>query len=215
MFCSKCGNALPDDAMFCGNCGHSFDEVPNEPAKANGASITGGRKAPAAKHTLAGIRVDTRALIIIGIVVVLVGFPMLLIACSGSGNTSNDSGANVSPYSSYSSSAVSSDYVDDDGDAADSTPTNINELNEMLNQQASSQFVGTWRDPQYGDTMTLESDGSCTISQSGVGVTNWTWSESSSGIRIENSANSYTLSYGFVDGHEALYNNSKGLLFQR
>lgn len=36
MFCSNCGNKLPDNAKFCGNCGERVDQVPdNQPVLDN------------------------------------------------------------------------------------------------------------------------------------------------------------------------------------
>ena len=80
---------------------------------------------------------------------------------------------------------------------------------------ASSFYTGTWRDPEYGDTLTFSSDGTATINQVGEGTTTWWWSETSSGILLENAANSYELMLIQQGGTYALYNEAKGLLFEK
>lgn len=110
-----------------------------------------------------------------------------------------------------------------DSDDDDDAPKNIDEVNEYLSGESassstggSSAYVGTWIDSEYGDSLTVRSDGTATIVQQGEGTTNWTWTDTGSGIRITNAANTYDLTYGLANGSTyVLYNNAKGLLFEQ
>lgn len=81
--------------------------------------------------------------------------------------------------------------------------------------QGQQLYQGQWRDPDYGDTLTFNSDGTLTIKQSGEGTTTWWWSETSNGIHIENAANSYDLTLAGNAKTYFLYNDDKGLYFEK
>ena len=82
-------------------------------------------------------------------------------------------------------------------------------------EQGKQLYSGQWRDPDYGDTLTFNSDGTLTIKQVGEGTTTWWWNETSNGIHIENAANGYDLTLAKQNGTYILYNDSKGVLFEK
>ncbi len=194
MFCPKCGNELPDTAAFCNACGATIEKKApsDEPTAKSTANLT-------VKKTGLGVNP-----IVIGGIAVVVVLIVVFVVAIRSCSSSSDGGevAASSPSASATSSATT-------GSSSSGSTTGATSIN------ATSKFTGTWRDPDYGDTMEIGANGNCVINQKGVGTTYWTWEEVSDGIRIKNSANTYVLSYGYANGRETLYNNSKGLKFQR
>lgn len=188
MFCPKCGNELPETAAFCNACGATIEKRPSATAdaKSTAASINAGAKKPGA-----GLNPKLIGAIAV-VVVIVVAFVV------GIGSCSSNTGGNASTTSMSQSSVTSG------GNTGGSSKTS-----------SSVDYAGTWKDYDYGDTMELNSNGLCIINQKGKGTTYWQWEETSDGICIKSDSKTYTLSYGYVDGKETLYNNSKGLKFQR
>ena len=190
MFCPKCGNELPDTAAFCNACGATIEK--KDPVASTAAKPVTGDVAKKA-----GLSINP---LVIGIVAAVVVLVIVFAAVAGSCSSKNDGGSassTTTPSASAASGAKTS--------SAASTTT----------ADSSDKYVGTWRDYDYGDTMEINSNGLCTINQKGVGTTYWKWEATSDGIRIDDNSHAYTLTYGYVNGKETLYNNSKGLKFQR
>ena len=196
MFCPKCGNELPDTAAFCNACGATIEKK----------APVAGPAAPAASSVVkkSGASLNPKLIGVIAAVILLV---IVFAVAVGSCSSKDDNGGSSMSTTNVSATSSTTDTGSGtSGSGAAGGGTSIHQWDK---------FAGTWRDPDYGDTMELKANGSCVITQKGHGTTNWTWVETSDGIRIENGSNSYVLSYGYANGRETLYNNSKGLKFQR
>ena len=244
MFCPHCGRQFGDSTRFCAGCGATLVQA-NNPAETPYGATSGtpampnnsmqpmgyapAPKAPRANRTLP---------VVLGAAGATLLLTIGLIAGIGSMTSSNPSDA--LPSSSITQSEQTYDGADsesatsDDTEASDyssdnytadetsyestgtttesNTPTNINDLQSMY---SNSPYLGTWTDPEYGDTLTLRADGSCTITQSDYGTTNWTWQETGSGIVISNNNYTHELYYTSTGTRTALQNDRLGLWFVR
>ena len=238
MFCSKCGKELPDGSRFCSQCGSPPDDsqAAGQPTSAYdsgmpAAEYPGAMQMPQASQAPQGNRkiiiaaIATAAVLVVAVVIGV-------FACSSSGSNSAQYGSPAVPTTSSSSGAVGgsddpSAFADeenegddgyggynesegDDGYDSYDGPTNINDLTDSWQD---SRFTGTWTDPEYGDTLTFNSNGTCTINQVGVASTVWSWTPTDSGIVISNSSGSYELVLGSSGSKNVLYNDAKRLYF--
>ena len=202
MFCPKCGNELPDTAAFCNACGATIEK--KAPAATDAASAAAGVGAGAGAKSLgAGVGAGLNPKLI-GVVAAIVVIVIALVVGVGSCSSNNGNQAGTTSASQNTATSTTNGTSANGGNAGTSQTTS-----------PSVNYAGTWKDYDYGDTMELNSNGFCIINQKGVGTTYWQWEETSSGIRIQSDSKAYSLTYGFVDGRETLYNNSKGLKFQR
>ena len=194
MFCPKCGNELPDTAAFCNACGATVEKK----APAAESATKPDASAPVVKS---GFSVNP---IVIGAIAAVVVLVVVLVVAVGSCSSSNGKGSTLSTTSSSTTTSSASYSSNASSSASQKESTDFAE-----------KLVGTWRDADYGDTMELNANGLCIINQKGHGSTAWQWETEGNGIRISDGSKSYVLNYGYVNGKETLYNNSKGLKFQR
>ena len=78
--------------------------------------------------------------------------------------------------------------------------------------KTSSSYVGTWVDPNYGDTLAIDEGGRCNVLQDGKRSI-WEWTETSNGIRITNVNGTYDFIYSNAGGKQVLSCDRMGLTF--
>ena len=132
---------------------------------------------------------------------------------SSSKSSSNKNTTSSNSANSTSSKNTSSGTTGNNATSGKSTSNGTTGGN--TSSKTSSKFAGKWVDPEYGDTLSLSSDGTAVTTQTGKGRISWTWTETSSGVRITNASHTYNLTYGIMNGKSVLYNNDKGLLFEK
>lgn len=74
-FCSFCGSPLPDDAMFCGNCGRavgSSTDTPVQPAENNNVNTANTVANPEQKSSGSGLSIAGFVLSIVSVISVMV-----------------------------------------------------------------------------------------------------------------------------------------------
>ena len=134
--------------------------------------------------------------------------------------TSSKSSSNKSTTSSNSTNSASNKSTSSSGKTGNNASSGKSTSNGTTtggssSSKTGSKFAGKWVDPEYGDTLSLSSDGTAVTTQTGKGRISWTWTETSNGVRITNASHTYNLTYGIMNGKSVLYNNDKGLLFEK
>lgn len=126
---------------------------------------------------------------------------------TSSSSSSASSSSSLSSSSSSSSSSKSS--------SSSSKATSAGGSGGNSGTSGSSSLAGSWKDPQYGDTMTLSNDGTGVIVQDGKRFSG-TWRATSNGMVFELAGGkSYTFALGGSTGKMKLYNNDKQLYFEK
>lgn len=114
MFCTKCGNQIPDDSAFCINCGQKIGD-------ANNAQMPATTPITASGNNLGDFLKTKKTIVVIAVAAVLVVlFAGVLISCMSnavindvveknySGASNSDSGSNYNSSPGYGSSSSSS-----------------------------------------------------------------------------------------------------------
>lgn len=114
-------------------------------------------------------------------------------------------------------------YDDEDEDSDESDYSNNSTYSDSSgnnsysygNSSSGSSLAGSWRDPQYGDTMTLDSNGTAVITQDGKRFAG-SWSPTSNGMTfIMGGGKTYSFVLGSNGGKATLYNSDKQLYFEK
>ena len=141
----------------------------------------------------------------------------------GSDDSSTDSSTSASSSASSSSAASASSSASSSSAASAGSSSTANTKKSTSSASASSSnaassagaasiYVGTWVDPDYGDTLAIDADGRCNVLQDG-NRSIWEWKETSAGIRISNVNGTYDFVYTESGGKKVLACDSMGLSF--
>lgn len=224
---------MPDDVQFCGSCGNKIEAKKDAPGSAETASSNkppedGKAKtaqAPAAQKSGNAAKANPKVLIIGAIVVAAVIVIAVAVSCSSSATNSTpkvSSSSSSSSSSETSTERIFNSMIEDMYGSGKSSASSSSSSQSTSSSSWSagsggsstsgdtSKYAGMWRDPEYGDTMSLSSDGSGVITQDGKRFAG-TWSATSNGIVFQLAGGqTYTFAQAASGG---LYNSDKQLYF--